>query len=30
MTLAMAVSIGWGLFLIALAFLAWLILRHNR
>jgi hypothetical protein len=30
MTLAMAVSIGWGLFILALAVLAWLILRHNR
>lgn len=30
MTLAMAVSMGWGLFLSALAILGWLILRHNR
>lgn len=30
MTLAMAVSMGWGLYLAALAVLGWLILRHNR
>jgi hypothetical protein len=29
-TLAMAVSIGWGVFLVELAVLAWLIARHHR
>jgi hypothetical protein len=30
MTLAMAVSIGWMVYLFALMVLGWLILRHNR
>lgn len=30
MTLAMAVSIGWMVYLLALMVLGWLILRHNR
>ena len=30
MTLAMAVSIGWMTYLVALSVLGWLILRHNR
>jgi hypothetical protein len=29
-TLAMAVSIGWMVYLLALMVLGWLILRHNR
>jgi hypothetical protein len=29
-TLAMAVSIGWGVFLLELALLGWLVARHNR
>jgi hypothetical protein len=30
LTLAMAVSIGWGLFLVELVALVWLVARHNR
>lgn len=30
MTLAMAVSIGWSVFLLELALLDWLLARHNR
>lgn len=30
MTLAMAVSIGWGVFLLELVLLGWLLARHNR
>jgi hypothetical protein len=29
-TLAMAVSIGWGVFLAELVVLAWLVARHDR
>jgi hypothetical protein len=29
-TLAMAVSIGWGLFLLELVVLGWLVAKHNR
>jgi len=30
MTLAMAVSIGWGVFLLEIALLVWLVARHHR
>jgi hypothetical protein len=30
MTLAMAVSIGWGVLLLEIAAFVWLILRHHR
>jgi hypothetical protein len=30
MTLAMAVSIAWGVFLLELAILGWWIARHHR
>ena len=30
MTLAMAVSIGWGVFLLMIIALGWLVVRHNR
>lgn len=30
MTLAMAVAIGWGVFLLELVALGWLIARHHR
>jgi len=30
LTLAMAVSIGWGVFLLELVLLGWLLARHNR
>lgn len=29
-TSAMAVSIGWGVFLLEVAVLGWLLVRHNR
>jgi hypothetical protein len=29
-TMAMAVSIGWGVFLLEMVLLGWLIARHNR
>jgi hypothetical protein len=30
LTLAMAVSIGWGVFLLMVVVLGWLVARHNR
>jgi hypothetical protein len=30
MTLAMAVAIGWGVFLLMIVAVGWLVLRHNR
>jgi hypothetical protein len=30
LTLAMGVSIGWGVFLLELVLLGWLLARHNR
>jgi hypothetical protein len=30
LTMAIAVSIGWGVFLLELTLLGWLIARHNR
>jgi hypothetical protein len=29
-TLAMAVTIGWGVFLVELAVLGWWVVRHHR
>lgn len=30
MTLAMAVSLGWGVLVLELVLLGWLLARHNR